>query len=79
MENLRLVEINTTAFDEEYFFLITDLTDEQIEEVVTPIVETERNQEDYYDNESLIGALLMVYSSNIVIGYNSGGIDKLTF
>jgi hypothetical protein len=79
MENLRLVEINTTAFDEENFFLITDLTDEQIEEVVTPIVETERNQEDYYDNESLIGALLMVYSSNLVSGYNSGGIDKLTF
>jgi len=78
MENLRLVEINTTAFNEENIFLVTDLTDEQIESVIAPIVETERNQEDYYDNESLIGALLMVYSSNIVIGYNSGGIDKLT-
>jgi hypothetical protein len=78
MENLRLVEINTTAFNEENIFLVTDLTDEQIESVIVPIVEAERNQEDYYDNESLIGALLMVYSSNIVIGYNSGGIDKLT-
>ena len=79
MENLRLVEINTTAFEEENFFLITDLSDEQIEEVIAPIVEAERNQEDYYDNESLIGALLMVYSSNIVIGYNNGGVDNLTF
>jgi len=79
MENLRLVEINTTAFNEENIFLVTDLTDEQIESVIAPIVEAERNQEDYYVNESLINALLMVYSSNIVIGYNNGGVDKLTF
>lgn len=79
MKNLRLVEINTTAFEEENFFLITDLSDEQIEEVVAPIVEAERNQEDYYDNESLIGALLMVHPNNIVIGYNNGGVDTLTF
>jgi len=78
MENLRLVEINTTAFNEENIFLVTDLTDEQIESVIAPIVEGERNEEIEYDNESLIGALLMVYSSNIVIGYNSGGIDKIT-
>jgi hypothetical protein len=58
MENLRLVVINTTAYSEENLTLITDLTDEQIIEVVTPIVEEERNNDDEYDNDDLVIALI---------------------
>jgi hypothetical protein len=58
MKNLRLVVINTTAYSEENLSLITDLTDEQIIEVVTPIVEEERNNDDEYDNDDLVIALI---------------------
>ena len=48
-EDIRVVEINTTAFEEENFILVTDLTDEQIEEVIRPIVLAERNHHYQFD------------------------------
>jgi hypothetical protein len=73
-ENIRVVEINTTAFEEENFILVTDLTDEEIEEVIRPIVLAERNQIEndddvFYDNETLVGALLEKYPNNLVSFY----------
>ena len=72
-ENIRVVEINTTAFEEENFVLVTDLTDEEIEEVIRPIVLAERNQIEnddvFYDNETLVGALLEKYPNNLVSFY----------
>jgi hypothetical protein len=53
MENIRLVEINTTAWREENIILVTDLTDEQIQKVITPIVLKERNSNEEYDNDTL--------------------------
>lgn len=66
---MRVVRINTTAYEEEDFFLMTDLTDEQIEEVITPIVELERNDEVYYTNEELVDALIDKYPSNMIVKY----------
>ena len=73
-EDIRVVEINTTAFEEENFILVTDLTDEQIQEVITPIVLAERNQIEnddnvFYDNETLVSALLEKYPNNLVSFY----------
>jgi hypothetical protein len=73
-EDIRVVEINTTAFEEENFVLVTDLTDEEIEEVIRPIVLAERNQIEndddvFYDNETLVGALLEKYPNNLVSFY----------
>jgi hypothetical protein len=73
-EDIRVVEINTTAFEEENFVLVTDLTDEQIEEVIRPIVLAERNQIEnddnvFYDNETLVSALLEKYPNNLVSFY----------
>ena len=73
-EDIRVVEINTTAFEEENFILVTDLTDEQIEEVIRPIVLAERNQIDndddvFYDNETLVSELLAKYPNNLVSFY----------
>jgi hypothetical protein len=78
MENIRLVEINTTAFEEENIMLITDLTDEQIQEVITPIVLKERNDEVEYDNDTLCEALREKYPTNIVIDYATDSFDKIT-
>jgi hypothetical protein len=78
MENIRLVEINTTAFEEENIMLITDLTDEQIQKVITPIVLKERNDEVEYDNDTLCEALREKYPTNIVIDYATDSFDKIT-
>ena len=42
---LDLFQVNTTAWDEEDFLLMTSLTEEQITEVIKPIVEKERKLE----------------------------------
>lgn len=81
--NIRIVEVNTTAFEEENFVLLTDLSDEQIEEVIRPIVEAERNatedddDDTFYDNEELFGALQETYPNNIVIFYSDTDFDTI--
>ena len=59
MKNLRLVNINTTAFSEEDFSLITDLTDDEIEKVIEPLVLAEREENGEYDNDELVSSLEM--------------------
>jgi len=80
-KNIRIVEVNTTAFEEENFILLTDLSDEQIEEVIKPIVDKERNETDeeefYYDNEELFNSLEQAYPNNIVIFYSDKGFDTI--
>jgi hypothetical protein len=81
-ESVRLVRINTTSSDEEDFLLLTDLTDDEIQDIITPIVEAEReNPEDevhFYDNEGLFWALKDNYSRSLIIQYTLDGIDSLT-
>ena len=78
MKNIRLVEINTTAFEEENIMLITDLTDEKIKKVIIPIVEQERNDEGEYHNDTLCEALREAYPTYVVLDYASDNFDKIT-
>jgi hypothetical protein len=61
-----IFRINTTAFVEEDIFLLTNLSREQIEEVVTPIVLIERNEGEEYNNDDLVSALQITYPNAIV-------------
>ena len=61
---MRLFKINTTAYEEEDFFLLTDLSEQDITEVVHPIVMAERDGEYEYDNEMLLEALQKRYPRN---------------
>jgi len=61
MTEMRLFKVNTTAYEEEDFFLLTDLSEQDITEVVHPIVMAERDGEDEYDNESILQALRKRY------------------
>ena len=63
---MRVIRINTTAFEEEDFFLLTTLTDQEISDVVLPIVNTEREGEVYYDNDDLVSALKEKYPSESI-------------
>ena len=56
-----MVEIKTTAYDEENFILVTTLNDEQIQKVIMPIVMDERDYQVEYDNEQLLQALRNTY------------------
>ena len=68
---LRIVEINTTAYVEEDFLLLTNLSDEQIQSIIAPIVLAERNQIEnddnvFYDNEVLFDVLEETYPDNFI-------------
>jgi len=79
---LRLVQISTTSNVEEDFLLVTNLTDEEIQVVVTPIVEKERREEQFeeyfYDNEGLYWALKTTYPNCIIQQYCLDQIDSIT-
>lgn len=58
---MKVFRINTTAYKEEDFFLLTEISEEDIVEVITPIVNAERDGYQEYDNEVLIDALQKRY------------------
>lgn len=76
--NLNLFQVNTTAYDEEDFLLLTSLTEEQITKVITPIVEDERENDVEYDNDMLVEALIKEYPRHIVLHYTTSGIDIIS-
>ena len=78
LENLRIVKVNTTAFEEEDFILLTTLNDAQIKEVIIPIVEAERNDGENYDNDGLVWTLKEKYPNEIVEQYSIDSMDEIS-
>ena len=66
---MRVVRINTTAWSEEDFYLETDLTIEQIEDVIKPIVLELRGRGNDYHNYNLTLALDKAYPNNHINHY----------
>lgn len=58
---MKIFRVNTTAYEEEDFYLQTELTEEDIVEVIMPIVNAERDGYEDYDNEMLLNALIKRY------------------
>ena len=63
---MKIYQINTTAFKEEDLILLTDLTEDQITEVVNPLVMAERDGYEEYNNETLVEALEKRYPNNTI-------------
>ncbi len=63
---MNIFRINTTAFVEEDFFLQTDLSEQQIVDIIYPIVLDERNENIEYDNDDLVRAIELAYPNAIV-------------
>ena len=63
---IRVVTINTTAWEEENLQLITNLSDTEIINTIQPIVLNERNGGAQYDNEILFEALATKYPNAII-------------
>lgn len=76
---MEIYRINTTAYSEEDFYLLTTLTMQEIIEVITPIVTSERNgeSEEEYNNDSLVEALCNRYPNAIVQHHNE--IERIIF
>ena len=75
---MRIIQINTTAFNEEDFLLLTDLTHEQIIEVIEPIVLLERSGVRDYSNDDLVYALEMAYPDNLIKMYIYDHLDLIS-
>lgn len=54
---MRVVKVKTTAWEEEDFFLLTTLDNQQITEVVNPLVMAERDGYEGYDNDIILKSL----------------------
>jgi len=63
---IRVVTINTTAWEEENLQLITNLSDTDIINTIQPIVLNERNGGAQYDNEMLFETLAMKFPNAII-------------
>ena len=67
---MRVIRVNTTAYSEEDFFLLTTLTDEQISNELDSFLFNQRFGKNDYDNEDLFRALTLAYPNEQVIMYN---------
>ena len=74
---MKIFKINTTAYEEEDFFLLTDLKEQDITEVVQPIVMAERDGYEEYDNETIINALRKRFPNNSITFIEE--IEELTY
>lgn len=73
---INVIRINTTGYKEEDFFLLTDLSEDDIVETITPIVNAERDGYEDYDNETLFSALKTRYQGRLIEMYSD--FDTLT-
>ena len=79
MKTFRIVEVSQNSWEEENLLLLTTLTDEQITEVLKPLLEEERlceNGEVIYANDDMANILSEKYPDEIVELY--GEPDYLT-
>jgi len=58
---MKIFRVSTTGYKEEDFYLQTELEEQDIVEVITPIVDAERDGYEEYDNEVLLNALIKRY------------------
>jgi hypothetical protein len=58
---MNIFKISTTNYDEEDFFIVANLSKEDIVKVIKPIVQEERFGRDGYNNEDLFDALQSHY------------------
>lgn len=66
---LQIVRVNTTAYEEEDFYILTSLTHKQILKAIKPIIINERKGKAGYDNDILAEAIKKAYPKETVIYY----------
>jgi hypothetical protein len=67
---MNFYRIKTTAHEEEDIVIATNLSEENIIDIITPIVTNERDGGEVYDNEMLVEALASRYKKAKIIHIN---------
>ena len=73
LDNIRIVEVWQNSWEEENLLLLTTLTNDQIKEVLLPLLEEERaceNGEVIYANDDMASKLLEAYPNEMVHLYS---------
>lgn len=76
---MNIVRINTSAYDEEDFYLLTNLTNAQIQAVIEPMVDEERKNDEVFSNEDYFCALKEAHPDQLIELYTDDSIELLTF
>lgn len=63
---MQIYIIKTTAYQDEDLVILTNLLEQEISEVIKPLVESERNGLEGYDNEKLVKRLKSRYPKSTV-------------
>lgn len=67
---LEVVQISTSSWTEEDFFILSDLSRGQIKAIISPMVANERESDSLlYDNEDYIAALRKAYPKRAIMYY----------
>ena len=67
---MKIYNIQTTAYEEENLKIISDLSCDDVTDILNPIILKERENNIYYDNEILISELRKAYPENIILKAN---------
>jgi hypothetical protein len=51
---MQVYRINTTAYEEEDFYLMTTLSESQIQSVIEPMVHNERVNDEFFENDEYV-------------------------
>lgn len=76
---MKIVRINTSAYDEEDFYLLTNLTNAQIKKVIKPMVNQERKTDEVFPNEDYFWALKEAHPDQLIELFTDDSIELLTF
>ena len=76
---MKIVKINTSAFEEEDFYLLTNLTNNQIKKIINQMVKKERDEDFIYSNDDYYWSLKKAYPDKSIFKYENDGIEELTF
>lgn len=76
-QEFNVVRVNTSAWEEEDFYVLSTLTEYQIRVVILAMVLKERAAEELlYDNEDYVAALREAYPMNVIKWY--ANFDTIT-
>lgn len=64
---MNIFRINTSAWQEEDFYLMTSLNEDKIKKVIDPMVQYERDNDTLYDNEEYVIALQQKYPRSVIV------------
>lgn len=76
---MRIVKVNTSAWIEEDFILLTNISDEQISKVIGLMVLEERASDTFYSNDDYFFALKDAYPDDTIEMFLDSTINTLTF